>query len=103
MRGKLFTQDFLGEGIAGTAAWRGLDGGEVERFADAVPRVMDAFPTGGAPNEATTERDLIYPRARIPDRELAPLLDALARREEAGRRRATVAPTAGEIQARTAA
>jgi hypothetical protein len=114
MRGKLFTQDFLGEGIAGTAAWRGLGDDEIDRFSDELQRVLHAFPTAGAPNEATTELDLfraigqgdpgiglppydgglfepagqpLLDRTRIPDAELAPLLDALARREEAGRRR----------------
>jgi hypothetical protein len=61
MRGKLFTQDFLGEGIAGTAAWRALGEPEVDRFAGELRRVLAAFPTAGSPNEATTEQDLIYP------------------------------------------
>jgi hypothetical protein len=61
MRGKLFTQDFLGEGIAGTAAWRALGDAEIDRFAGELRRVLTAFPTAGSPNEATTEQDLIYP------------------------------------------
>ena len=61
MRGKLFTQDFLGEGIVETAAWRGLGSAEIDRFESELRRVLDAFPVTGTPNEATTEQDLIYP------------------------------------------
>lgn len=61
MRGKLFTQDFLGEGIAETSSWRNLENRELNRFQAAVREVMTSFPVSGTPNEATTEQDLIYP------------------------------------------
>lgn len=32
MQGKLFTQDFLREGITETDAWQRLDAGELTRF-----------------------------------------------------------------------
>lgn len=61
MRGKLFTEDFLLEGITETRAWRDLKADEVDRFEDTIRRVLEAFPVSGTPNEATTENDLIYP------------------------------------------
>lgn len=61
MRGKLFTLDFLDEGVRETGAWKELETGEVERFEEALGRIFGAFPVGGSPNEATTEQDLIFP------------------------------------------
>ena len=57
----MFTQDFLGEGIVDTAAWRDLEGEEVARFGEELHRIFADFPVSGTPNEATTEQDLIEP------------------------------------------
>lgn len=56
--GALFTQDYLVEGIAGTAQFRGVD------VADARAKlavIFAGFPHASGPNEATTEGDLIWP------------------------------------------
>ncbi len=57
----MFTQDFLGEGIVETTAWRDLDREELNRFEEELRRIFDEFPVSGTPNEATTEQDLIEP------------------------------------------
>ena len=64
MQGQLFTQDFLGEGIKETEAWRLLDDAVVEEFRVHVSEIFEAFPVTGQPNEATTERNLIDPILR---------------------------------------
>ena len=64
MQGQLFTQDFLGEGIKETEAWRLLDDAVVEEFRARVSEIFEAFPVTGQPNEATTERNLIDPILR---------------------------------------
>jgi hypothetical protein len=61
MRGKLFAEDFLAEGIRQTPAWKALDDGEVARFREEARAIFDAFPTRGNPNEAVTEHQLIFP------------------------------------------
>ena len=61
MHGKLFTRDFLDEGITATAAWRELTPDRASRFAADLQAILAAFPVTGTPNEATTEQDLIVP------------------------------------------
>lgn len=56
--GALFTQDYLVEGITGTAQFRGV------AVADArakLAAIFAGFPHASGPNEATTEGDLIWP------------------------------------------
>ena len=60
LKGTLFTEDFLREGIKETETWRALDEGSVDAFRDAALDIFDAFPTDKKPNEAQTEDDLIW-------------------------------------------
>jgi hypothetical protein len=59
-RGLLFTREFLENGIVETDAWVALGQEEVTRFRAAARSIFSQFPTKGSPNEATTERDLIF-------------------------------------------
>jgi len=61
VRGKLFTLDYLDEGITETAAWRDLDGSALAEVEDRIAETFRTFPVTGNPNEATTEADLIWP------------------------------------------
>ena len=58
--GALFTHDYLGEAILGSAPWQALDDDGVAAFREAVLAVYRAFPTARRPNEAVTEDDLIW-------------------------------------------
>ena len=61
MRGKLFTQDYLDEGITETAAWHDLSAADFAAIETCLRDLFAAFPVAGSPNEATTEHDLIWP------------------------------------------
>jgi len=61
MRGKLFTQDYLNEGITETAAWAALDSARLSETEARLAEIFEAFPVSGTPNEAVTEKDLIWP------------------------------------------
>lgn len=65
MRGKLFTQDYLQEGIAEAAHWRELDASSLAELEARLAEVFRAFPVTGTPNEAVTESDLIWPVLEI--------------------------------------
>ena len=56
--GALFTQDYLVEGITGTAQFRGVDDADARAKLTAI---FAGFPHASGPNEATTEGDLIWP------------------------------------------
>lgn len=56
--GSLFTQDYLREGIASTAQFKAVDTGAIRARLDAV---LAGFPYDSKPNEATTEKDAIWP------------------------------------------
>ncbi|MCC0009627.1 MAG: Eco57I restriction-modification methylase domain-containing protein [Hyphomicrobiaceae bacterium] len=61
LSGNLFTRDYLLEGIARTSQWKAL---KDKDFQDAVARLrllFDTFANNARPNEAETEKDLIYP------------------------------------------
>jgi len=60
-RGKLFTQDYLDEGITETGAWRDLDAEDIAALEARLRALFGAFPTTATPNEAVTEHDLIWP------------------------------------------
>ena len=60
LKGTLFTEDFLREGIAETEAWKALDDEAIHVFLKAARGIFDAFPTDKKPNEAQTEDDLIW-------------------------------------------
>ena len=56
--GALFTQDYLVDGIAGTAQFKGVDAATTRESLEAI---FKGFPHATGPNEATTESDLIWP------------------------------------------
>lgn len=56
--GALFTQDYLSEGIAATAAYAAID---PQPLRDRLEAILAGFPHASRPNEATTESDLVWP------------------------------------------
>ena len=60
MQGKLFTQDFLREGIKETDAWKCLDSNELTRFRKCIGTIFDAFPADSQANEAVTETEIVF-------------------------------------------
>ncbi|MFO7640501.1 MAG: restriction endonuclease, partial [Candidatus Competibacteraceae bacterium] len=61
MQGKLFTQDFLREGIRETDAWQRLDPADLARFRARIAAIFGAFPADSQANEAVTETEIIFP------------------------------------------
>jgi len=61
MRGKLFTGDFLREGIALTPAWQAIDAGRQAEFTSSLKTLFAPFATGAKFDEALTESQLILP------------------------------------------
>lgn len=61
IRGSLFTQDFLQNGITRTPEWKALPPDVVDVHREAIARIIAKLPTESLPNEATTEQDLIWP------------------------------------------
>lgn len=59
--GRLFTHDFLLEGIQETRAWRALSDGAVEAFSNEAQSLVEKLAARKNPNEAQTEDDLVYP------------------------------------------
>lgn len=59
--GHLFTRDYLLEGVKRSPQWRALDDGGFAEFETKARKVLVGFPIQGRPNEAQTEKDLIYP------------------------------------------
>ena len=83
IRGSLFTQDFLEEGIGETPKWMSIGRTEFDEFRANVRVIFDRFPVKGNPNEPTTEQDLIYPVLRALDWEhFLPQQTASRRRED---------------------
>lgn len=56
--GALFTQDYLAEGITDTAQFQAVDVATMRARLDAI---LSGFPHASKPNEATTEKDAIWP------------------------------------------
>lgn len=56
--GALFTQDYLVEGIRGSAQYAGVDPGALRQ---GLASILAGFPHASKPNEATTESDLVWP------------------------------------------
>lgn len=56
--GALFTQDYLVEGITGTAQYKAVDIAATRKRLDAI---LSGFPHNKKENEATTEKDAIWP------------------------------------------
>lgn len=65
IRGSLFTQDFLTEGITEYPEWKAITPEELEAFGMELSVVFASFPTSGNPIEATTESDLIEPVLKV--------------------------------------
>lgn len=61
MQGKLFTQDFLREGIQETDAWQRLDPADLAQFRARIEAIFGAFPADSQANEAVTETEIIFP------------------------------------------
>ncbi|MFZ1324555.1 MAG: restriction endonuclease [Candidatus Contendobacter sp.] len=61
VQGKLFTQDFLREGIRETDAWQRLDPDELSRFRARIAAIFGTFPVDSQANEAVTETEIIFP------------------------------------------
>ncbi len=61
IKGSLFTQEFLTEGILEREEWKNLQESEINNFREKLGRIFEDFPTDGNPNESTTEGDLIEP------------------------------------------
>ena len=59
--GNLFTRDYLLEGIAGTERWKVLKDADFQAVRARLLALFDTFARHTRPNEAQTERDLIYP------------------------------------------
>ena len=60
MRGQLFTQYFLTDGIHTTDEWVSVSA-EFTDFRNNIPQLYDSFKNRPNPNEAETEQDLICP------------------------------------------
>lgn len=60
MRGQLFTQYFLTDGIHTTDEWVSVSA-EFTEFRNNIPQLYDSFKNRPNPNEAETEQDLICP------------------------------------------
>lgn len=59
--GRLFTRDFLLEGIRATAQWRAVDDAALSAWIKPVKAMLDALAARKNANEAQTEADLVYP------------------------------------------
>ena len=59
--GHLFTRDYLLEGVKRSPQWRALDDDDFADFEANVRKILAGFPIQSRPNEAQTEKDLIYP------------------------------------------
>jgi hypothetical protein len=59
--GRLFTRDFLLEGIRETESWRTVDDAARTEWTDAARAMLEAIAARKNANEAQTEADLVYP------------------------------------------
>lgn len=61
IKGSLFTEEFLVEGIIGFPEWESISTEEVITFKNKLESIFAKFPTDENPIESTTENDLIEP------------------------------------------
>lgn len=61
LSGGLFTHDFLIEGICGTGAWTALEDAAVTDVRSRLDKLLSAIGKLKNPNEAETEKELIWP------------------------------------------
>lgn len=59
--GTLFTEDFLAEGITGSAAWQDFQDDEVQDALDRIRTIFEAVPNPTSLNEAQTQHRIIEP------------------------------------------
>jgi len=59
--GRLFTRDFLLDGIRGTAEWQALGEADVDALRNEAGVLLGRLAARRSPNEAQTEDDLVYP------------------------------------------
>ncbi|WP_291847491.1 Eco57I restriction-modification methylase domain-containing protein [Bradyrhizobium sp.] len=59
--GNLFTRDYLLEAVVRSEQWTSLDDSEFLRIKEQLRVLVTAFAKNANPNEAETERDVIYP------------------------------------------
>lgn len=82
INGRLFTRDFLLEGIRGTAAWAALDAAATDQLWHQAKALVEKLAARKAPNEAQTEQDLVYPILELlgwADRDAQPNVSIKAR------------------------
>lgn len=80
--GRLFTRDFLLEGIRGTAAWAALNAAATDQLWHQAKALVEKLAARKAPNEAQTELDLVYPILELlgwADRDAQPNVSIKAR------------------------
>lgn len=80
--GRLFTRDFLLEGICETPAWQALDHERVAALLRTAKDKFEAMAARRSPNEAQTEDDLVYPLLELvgwSDRDVQPNASVKAR------------------------
>lgn len=80
--GRLFTRDFLLEGICETPAWQALDHEKVAALFGTAKDKFEAMAARRSPNEAQTEDDLVYPLLELvgwSDRDVQPNASVKAR------------------------
>lgn len=61
IKGNLFTQNFLAEGITEYQEWQSLPEQEIAHFQSRLRALFQDFPVNKNPNEDTTEKDVIEP------------------------------------------
>lgn len=61
LNGRLFTRDFLIEGICETPPWKGLDNSALQQIRDRLDTLFAGFNRIKNPTEAETEKELIWP------------------------------------------
>jgi hypothetical protein len=61
INGNLFTRDYLLEAIVRSEQWKSLDDAKFMALKQRLMKLVTAFSKNANPNEAQTERDLIYP------------------------------------------
>ncbi|MEM7621327.1 MAG: hypothetical protein AAF228_12900 [Pseudomonadota bacterium] len=61
LQGNLFTRDFLTEAIKLSEEWKDTQAAKITSFKQKLSEVIENFPHSQKPNEAQTEKDLIWP------------------------------------------
>src|SRR5438132_8572240 len=59
MQGRLFTSDFLLDGIKDTPVWKELTEGALDSFSEELRKIYSPFNAGSRLNESTTESEIL--------------------------------------------